>query len=231
VTGGDRPFRLRFGQTYEHLLLVHWPVPIDRLAPLVPAPLAVATFEGQAYVGHDVYIGTNPRLGDLPPIPGVPPRPIVTLRTIVDLAGTRGIFLLSLDAPAPLMTGIEHHILHLRSYEAAVDITPDQGGITAVARRLENGAKLAVRYRPAGPPGAPVPGSRDEFLLGGDRLFTSDGAGATRAIDVRHGPWSLAPAEVTFDVDTIAGGLGLPGPEAGVVGVYQRSQDAYAAIF
>jgi uncharacterized protein YqjF (DUF2071 family) len=222
---------MRFGQTYEHLLLVHWTVPIADLERLVPAPLKVATYEGQAYIGHDVYIGAKPRLFDRLSIPGVPPRPIVTLRTIVDVAGSRGLYLLSLDAPARLMTWIERRLLHVRSYHAEVGIAPGDGGITVVSSRISDaGAQLSARYRAVGQPRAPAPGSRDEFLLGGDRLYTIDDAGTTRAIDVRHGPWSLAPAEVTFDLDTIATAVGLPGPERGVTAAYQRAQDAFAAL-
>jgi uncharacterized protein YqjF (DUF2071 family) len=230
LSGGGPSRFWRFGQTYEHLLLVHWTVPVDQLKRLLPAPLEVATLDdGQAFIGHDVYVADKARvLGGLP-LP-LPARPIVTLRTIVNVAGARGLFLFSLDAPGAFSGWLERTLIGLRSFEADVDIKPDGDALVVRSRRKTGEAELVARYRATGPGQTPAPGSRDEFLLGGDRLFTSDDAGAVREVDVEHGPWLLQPAEVTFEKNTIAAVAGLPGPGSAVTAVYQRAQDAYAAL-
>ena len=38
-------------QNWRDLLFLHWPVPVEVLRPLVPAPLSIDTYDGVAYVG------------------------------------------------------------------------------------------------------------------------------------------------------------------------------------
>jgi uncharacterized protein YqjF (DUF2071 family) len=219
-----------FAQTYEHLLLVHWPVPAERLRPVVPAAMNLVTFEGAVWLGHDVYLGTHARMRLLPPIPGFDTRPVVTLRTIVDVGGVRGIFLISVDAPGTIPGLFERHFLNVRTHAADVSVVAQGAGATVEARRDDDGAvELRGSYRPSGPPAPPAPGSREHFLLGGDRVFTADAGGRIDVIEVRHGKWALAPAQIAFDVNTIPRAAGLPGPERDVVAVTQRAQQAYAA--
>src|SRR5690349_19174042 len=51
-----RPYPLPPGpwimaQTWHNLLFAHWPVPLAALRPLVPAPLEIDTYDGQAWIG------------------------------------------------------------------------------------------------------------------------------------------------------------------------------------
>jgi uncharacterized protein YqjF (DUF2071 family) len=237
MTGGDFPWI--FAQTYEHLLLVHWKVPRDLLRPVVPAGMDLAAFDGETWIGHDVYRGARAHVRGLPAVPGFDVRPVVTLRTIVDVRGVRGIYLISMDAPGAFAGWFEQHLLQVRTREAKVDIVAAAGvGAGAESDRISvhsvrtnaPDVELRASYRPSGPPAAPVPGSLDHFLLGGDRMFTASAAGVMSVIDVTHGAWALAPAEVTFDVNTIPRAAGLPGPDGGdIVAVTQAAQDAYAA--
>jgi uncharacterized protein YqjF (DUF2071 family) len=234
VSASAPDFPWIFGQTYEHLLLVHWPVPADHLARLLPHPLTPALFEGKAWIGHDVYVGANAQLRPLPAVPDpLARRPVVTLRTIVDARRLRGIHLLSLDAESAAAAWVEHTFLNVHSHAADVTIGPEAagGGWVAVACQRTSGrpARLHGRYRAVGPEAPLVPGSRDEFLLGGDRMFTAGHARKPAIIEVQHGPWTLAPAEVTFTENTIPGVAGLPGPGDGLVATFQRTQQAYVA--
>ena len=245
--GADFPWV--FGQTYEHLLLVHWPVPSDRLRQIVPPGMNLVPFEGETFIGHDVYRGTHSHLRGLPAIPGFDTRSVVTLRTVVEVGGVRGLYLISLDAPGPF-TWFEQHLLDLTSRAATVDIVagppgPAGGGrpgeigvvpegddgIVRVqsSRKAQEGVGLRASYRAVGPVSSPPENSRDWFLLGGSRVYTADAGGRMHAIDVEHGPWALAPAEVTIDWDSIPSAAGLPGPAGRVVAVTQRSQQSYAA--
>jgi uncharacterized protein YqjF (DUF2071 family) len=221
-----------FAQTYEHLLLVHWQVPAEQLRPVVPAGMDLATFDGATWIGHDVYLGTHAHMRFLPPIPGFDTRPVVTLRTIVDVGGIRGIYLISMEAPGIVPGLFERHFLHVRTQEAEINVVAvaETDRVTVETRRKdEREIGLRGHYQPSGPARAPATGSREHFLLGGDRVFTADASGRIDVIEVRHGAWALAPAEVTFDVNTIPRAAGLPGPGRDVVAVTQRAQQAYAA--
>jgi uncharacterized protein YqjF (DUF2071 family) len=217
-----------FEQRYQHLLLVHWPVPEAALRAGLPIGVEPVPFEGAFWVGHDVYLGTHSRSLGFPAPSALDVRPIVTLRTIVDVEGVRGIFLLSLDAPNPIAAWAERGFLGLRSHSAEVEIGDRPGGgLEVKARRASGDAALRASYLPVGPGSAPAAGSRESFLIGGDRLYTGDSQ-QLFAIDVVHGPWSLSPATATIEVDTIASGRGLspPARAAELVAVYQRTQTA-----
>jgi uncharacterized protein YqjF (DUF2071 family) len=230
MTGAIAAAPALFEQTYEHLLLVHWPVPEVALRAALPAGVEPVPFDGTFWVGHDVYLGTHGRSLGLPVPPGLDVRPVVTLRTIVDVQGVRGLFLLSLDAPNPIASFAERQLLGLRSHDADVQIGEGPGGNVQVnARRATADAALRASYRPIGSGATPAAGSLESFLLGGDRLYAGD-VQQLFAIDVVHGPWSLSPALLTIEVDTIPSSCGLPPPSAAdLVAVYQRAQTARVA--
>jgi uncharacterized protein YqjF (DUF2071 family) len=219
-----------FEQVYEHLLLVHWPVPEDALRAALPAGVDPVPFEGRYWVGHDVYLGTHGRVLGVP-IPAVfDSSPIVTLRTIVDVRGVRGLFLLSMDLPGLLIAALQRNSLHVRCHDASVTIAEQAGEVRVACQRREgDGASLLASYRPSGPAAPPAPGSRDLFLLGGDRLYAGED-GQLLAIDVVHGPWQLAPATLRIDGDTIPASCGLPAPGPDLVAMYQRAQTAQVAL-
>jgi uncharacterized protein YqjF (DUF2071 family) len=215
-----------FEQVYEHLLLVHWPVPEAALRAALPPGVEPVSFDDQFWVGHDVYVGSQARSLGVPLPPGFDIRPVITLRTIVDVNDKRGLYLLSMDAPGALPALAEGTFLGLRSHNAEVQIVeqPD-GGVRVDGRRTNSGEELRASYGPVGPAVAPGPGSLELFLLGGDRLYAGDGR-QLLAIDVVHGPWALSPATMTIEIDTIASSWGVPVPDTGMVAMYQRAQPA-----
>jgi uncharacterized protein YqjF (DUF2071 family) len=219
------------GLTYEHLLLVHWPVPVDLLQAKLPRGMKVAVCEGKGWLGHDIYLGTKTRVRGLPPFPDLVENPVVTLRTVVEVDGARGLYLFGMDAISLFAAWVGRTCFGLRSYGAELQINEDGAGLTVACKRLEApAAQLQGRYRPVGPTAAPAPGSRDEFLLGGGFLFTGGGEKAITATPFEHGEWALSPAEVTFASNTMAQAVGLPPPGADVAAVYQRAQQGYVAM-
>ena len=80
------------------LLFAHWPIDPAVLRPLIPAPLALDTFDGSAWLGVVPFRMTHVRPLELP----LPGRAFafaeVNVRTYVTAPdGTRGIWFLSLD--------------------------------------------------------------------------------------------------------------------------------------
>jgi uncharacterized protein YqjF (DUF2071 family) len=216
--------------TYEHLLLVHWPVPADALQAKLPPGMKVATFEGKGWLGHDVYLSTKTRVRGLPAFPDFVDNPVVTLRAVVDVEGTRGLYLFGLDTTSLVSAWAGRAFFCLRSYAAALELKPDGEGLNVVDQRLEGpAARLAGRYRPLGPPAPIAPGSRDEFLLGGGCLYAGGFGHPIAATPFEHGAWSASPAAVTFAENTLAEAAGLPGPGREVAAIYQRTQKGYVA--
>ena len=84
----------------------HWPVPVGQLRRVVPAPLSVDTFDGQAWLGVVAFRLTDVHLRGLPNAPGAAHFPEVNLRTYVTLDGQPGVLFLNLldGLPAPSAT-------------------------------------------------------------------------------------------------------------------------------
>jgi uncharacterized protein len=62
---------------------------------------------------------------------------------------------------------------------------------------------IRVRYRPAGAPLRPEPGTLEHFLIERYCLYTSDGSSILRG-DAHHIPWAIQPAEAEIEENTIA---------------------------
>ena len=88
-------------QSWHDLLFAHWPVAADALRGLIPGQLAVATFEGQAWVGVVPFRMNGIRLRGLPALPWLSAFPELNVRSYVTLDGRPGVFFFSLDAANP----------------------------------------------------------------------------------------------------------------------------------
>ncbi|MFN8423535.1 MAG: DUF2071 domain-containing protein [Anaerolineae bacterium] len=85
------------------LLFLHWPLDPDVLAPFIPPPLVLDTFDGRAWLGVVPFRMAGVRLRGLPPIPGTAAFPEINVRTYaVAPDGRRGVWFFSLDATSRL---------------------------------------------------------------------------------------------------------------------------------
>src|SRR3954463_8827586 len=131
---GHRPWPLPDGrwlmaQTWEDLLFAHWPLPAEELAPLIPAPLALDTFDGGAWLGVTPFEVTGLRLRGTPPAPLVSRFPELNVRTYVSLDGKPGIWFFSLDAGSVAAVAAARRTYRLPYFRAAMRIRRDGGGI------------------------------------------------------------------------------------------------------
>src|SRR6185436_12288097 len=85
-------------QSWHQLLFAHWPVDAGALRGLIPRPLEIDAFEGQAWLGVVPFTMTGIRLRWLPPVPGLSAFHELNVRTYVTLGDRPGIWFLSLDA-------------------------------------------------------------------------------------------------------------------------------------
>src|SRR5687768_155108 len=85
-------------QTWEKLLFMHWPVPVEQIRPLIPAPLEIETFDGKAWIGVTPFKLTHLHPIPGPEIPGLNWFYELNVRTYVHHNGVPGIWFFSLDA-------------------------------------------------------------------------------------------------------------------------------------
>src|SRR5262245_22303344 len=92
----DRPWIM--AMNWEQLAFLHWPVPAELLRPLIPAPLALDTFEGTAWLGVVPFLMSGVRPRFLPALPWFSRFRELNLRTYVTHGRKAGVWFFSLDA-------------------------------------------------------------------------------------------------------------------------------------
>jgi hypothetical protein len=229
-------FDWSFSQTYEHLLLVHWPVDPIVLATCLPKGLEVATFNGAAWIGHDALHVSLPVLKNFPQKNGLDTFDEVTVRTFVKVGERVGLYLFSLDAPGHMLPWAMQLFFHMRAHTADVRLTAEGlDDVTVTSTREGNAsASFDATYLPTDAPTTPEKGSLDAFLIGGDTMFTTStgllGGATIYASEVRHAAWSLSPAKVTVRSDGIAAAAGFPYDATNARAVYTRRQTSASSL-
>ena len=205
-------------QRWRDLLFLHQAIALERLRPLVPSPLGVDTFDGQAWV-------TLIPLAILGSRPVGAPAPLgidfleINLRTYVrSPAGESGIYFFSLDASSWLAVAGARLAYALPYFPAAMASHRDADGTVHFRSTRWAGprATLDVSWRPGEPLGTAIPGTLDHFLIERYVLFASRGRRLYRA-RVRHRSYPLCAVtcEVRHESLLAAAKLPLLVPPAG----------------
>jgi uncharacterized protein len=202
--------RWLMAQTWEDLLFAHWPLPAGDLAPLVPAPLELDTFDGRAWLGVTPFEVTGLRLRGTPPAPLLSRFPELNVRTYVRLGGKPGIWFFSLDAASGAAVVAARHSYRLPYFRAAMRIA--RGGDCIGYRSARGLARLEVVYEPAGEPGPAPAGTLEHWLTERYCLYTVDCSHVWRG-EIHHPPWPLQAATARFTANTMAP-VALPQREA-----------------
>ncbi|MEO8082212.1 MAG: DUF2071 domain-containing protein [Ardenticatenales bacterium] len=224
--------------SWHDLLFLHWPLPPAVLAPFIPPPLTLDTFDGQAWLGVVPFHMSRIHLRNLPPIPGTAAFPEINVRTYaVAPDGRRGVWFFSLDATSWLAVRAARAWFGLPYFDAVIDVKAvDQGsdaraaatadavatsandglpprrGIDYTSTRTHRGAPAAAfnaRYGPTGPVVRAAPGSLDHWLTERYALFAVDRRGRVGCGEIHHAPWPLQPAAVELRHNTMAEPLGV----------------------
>jgi len=202
-------------QSWRSLLFAHWPVPVQRLRPLVPAGLDVETRDGSAWVSLTPF-----RLHDLRPrfLPAVPLLSTfleLNLRTYVRHGGRPGVFFFSLDCESRLAVFAARILFALPYRTARMSMRRRDGWIDYRSVRRHADAVFVGRYRPIGDVCHARPGSLEHFLVERYAQYAQGPEALLRA-DIDHEPWPLRRAEAHIERNTIApaAGLRLDGPPA-----------------
>jgi uncharacterized protein YqjF (DUF2071 family) len=194
-------------QTWRDLLFAHWPVPQAELERVVPKPLELDLFDGQAWIAVVPFRmdGIYPRATF--PLPWLSETAEINVRTYVTFGGKRGVYFLSLHAANPVAVKIARQFFHLPYSQAAMDVR-SEGDAVHYASCL-NGAAFQGEYRPAGDVRLARPGTLEYWLTERYCFLTLDRSGRVIRGDVDHPPWPLQPAEASVAVNTMTKPFGI----------------------
>ncbi|MCA1560789.1 MAG: DUF2071 domain-containing protein [Acidobacteria bacterium] len=222
----QRPWAMR--QSWHNLLFAHWPVPAERLRALIPAPLALDTFDAQGWIGVVPFRISNLTARGLPALPWVSDFPELNVRTYVTVADKPGVYFFSLDAGNPLAVAAARSFFHLPYYSARMTVAEQQGAIRYRSRRTAAGAPaatFAARYEPVGRELLAVAGTLEYFLTERYCLYTFDRDLYPYRCDIQHRPWKLRGAAAEIEVNSMADAIGIRLPDVAPLLHFAARQD------
>jgi uncharacterized protein len=197
-------------QSWRDLLFMHWPVPYEKLFPLVPQNLTIETHNGSGWLTITPLLMADVHVRGLPGVPTASEFPELNVRTYVRYKDKPGVFFFSLDASSLLAVMTARNVLGLPYYNAEMALARDGQDIVFASRRLEAPpAELVVTYSCKGPGFHPKPGTLEHFLTERYCLYTVDALEHVSRIQIHHGPWLLNEADVTLEKNTMDDPLGL----------------------
>jgi uncharacterized protein YqjF (DUF2071 family) len=201
-------------QVWDKLLFLHWPVPAERLRPMIPLRLEIDTWEGAAWISVTPLVVRGLRPPFLPAIPWASRTLEVNLRTYVHLDGAPGVWFFSLDASNPLAVWGARIGYSLPYMHAKIQNREEEGRIEYQSQRTnKRGAPAALNL--AWTRGAPLPelspDTRDFFLVERYCLYSAKGDRIYRAM-IHHRPWPLSAATLSHLQSTMVESLGLSTP-------------------
>jgi len=207
-------------QWWRDIAFLHWRVPVETVAPMMPRGVRPDVYDGSSWVGLIPFRMVDGALGRGRPVPRLGTFLETNVRLYsVDDAGRHGVVFLSLEADrlavvaaANVTFGVPYRWARLAAEPADLGADPEGRTITYRARRRSRaapGGRLEVEV------GAPIaePSPLDRFLTARFGLHTSV-LGRTLWVPNTHGPWPLRRARATVVEDTLVAAAGLPGVTA-----------------
>jgi uncharacterized protein YqjF (DUF2071 family) len=198
-------------QRWHDLLFAHWRCPIADLRPLVPLPLEIDTYDGDAWIAVVPFYMSGVRMRLAPPVPTTHAFQELNVRTYVTLDGRPGVWFFSLDCESTLAVIGARLGASLPYYRAAMRMHTGPGGIDYESRRWSVAgapAAFAARYRGAGAAFTPQAGSLEHFLTERYCFYSSNGTRLWRG-DILHPRWSLQPGAATIATNSMLAAAGV----------------------
>jgi uncharacterized protein YqjF (DUF2071 family) len=217
-------------QTWTDLLFAHWPVAAATLRGIVPLPLEIERYEGQAWLGVIPFGMQGVRPRGIPPLPWLSRFLELNVRTYVTLNGRPGVYFFSLDAGNPLAVAAARRWFFLPYYHADMQWRTRDGVVEYRSRRTHRAAppaELSANYRPRGEPYFSRAGTFAEWATERYRLYSADSRGAIWTAEIRHPRWSLQEADAEIVLNTMTQGLAVTLPSIAPVLQFARRQDVH----
>src|ERR1700691_124293 len=121
---------------WRNLLFLHWEVPANAVAKLLPQGLSVDTFEGRTYVGVVPFTMRDVSPWWSPSVPGVSNFHELNVRTYVHAGGRPGVCFHSLDAASAIAVIAARTGWHLPYHRAAMVLDEKGSDVHYTSRRL-----------------------------------------------------------------------------------------------
>jgi hypothetical protein len=223
---------------WRDVAFAHWPVDPEAVARVLPEGLAVATHDGDAYLGVVPFVMSE--IG----VRGVPlgrSFPELNLRTYVRHDGERAVYFLSLDAADRLGVGVARAFYALPYYRAELRVERvasdgDAPAVTVRSRRTHRGAPPArfdATCRATGESFTPEPGSLAAFLTENYAFYATGSRGGARVLlrgRIDHEPWTLRPASIDVRSNSLFRAANLDRPDGDPLVHYSPGASVTAAL-
>ena len=209
------PLPYHWRQSWVDLLFAHWRVDVALLRPLVPEPLTVQTFDGDAWIGIVPFRMENVMRRGLPNLPGVSAFPEINVRLYVTHGSKPGVWFLSLDASNRLAVWAARRFFHLPYVWAAIDVAADGPAFRYTSRRHSgpHEAPLDVTSQPTSDVYEAEPGTLVHWLTERYCLYAQAPSGRLFRGEVHHVPWPLQDATATVRANGLLEPYAIPLPK------------------
>jgi uncharacterized protein len=207
--------RASASQQWSDLAFLHWRVPADAVAPLLPAGLVPDEFDGTSWVGLIAFVLERASIFGGPPIPYFGSFVEINVRLYaVDERGRRGVVFVSLDASRLAAVLTARSLFSLPYFWSSTQLVRSGRTVRYLARRHLSRRHLSRRI------GSEIVVSPSTRMSLDDPLATFLTArwglfavrkGKTIYLPNQHEPWTLYRASVVRLDDTILAAAGFPG--------------------
>jgi hypothetical protein len=198
-------------QRWRDLTMLHWPLPPEEVAPLLPAGTRPDVLDGVTWVGLVPFVMTGVRAVGTPALPWLSSFAETNVRLYaVDNQGRRGVVFRSLESSRLLPVLAARASYRLAYMWARMSVRHDGDTVTYASSRRwpgPRGAGARIRVRIGQPYEA------DElslFLTARWRLFGTWYGGLSTYTPVEHEPWPLHRAEVLDLSEDLVAQAGFP---------------------
>lgn len=191
---------------WHDLLFIHWRLPADDVARVLPEGLRPDLFDGCAWVGLIPFTMTGVRILGLG-LPTASRFHECNVRTYVTVAGEPGVYFFSLDAANALAVTGARLTWALPYHRARIDISREGDRFDYRVRRGD-GAAAEIRWQ-VGQPLEAAPGSLHWFLTERYCLYVCHPRGNLRRGRIWHPRWRLRDAQLLHLRQTLLDSAGI----------------------
>jgi len=224
ITPTRRPTEAAIGfQRWSDLLFVHWRMPAEVIASLLPPRLTIDTWGGDAWVGLVPFYMSGVRPWWSPPVPGISNFCETNLRTYVHLDGEQpGVWFFSLEAANSLAVRIARRNWNLPYFKAMMSLEKKGRNIHYHSARQwpePIGAMTDIEIQIGEPiqsgtqTGAAAVGTLEHFLAERYLLYAADRGGNLYRGQVHHRPYQLRAARILSIEQTLLESANIHPPD------------------
>ncbi|MEL6270315.1 MAG: DUF2071 domain-containing protein [Chloroflexota bacterium] len=225
------PANYAMQQTWHDLLFMHWPVPPAMLNAILPPPLTVDTWQGEAWVAVVPFGMRGIRFRGLPALPLTSTFLELNVRTYVTVGDKPGVWFYSLDASNRGAVEVARVWYNLPYFNAGMVMSKHAGTIRYAMHRTDRRANPAVfagTYAPTSDVFRSEPGSLEEFLTERYYLYSVDRHGKLYRGRIYHEPWPLQTAEADMHINSVAASHGIHLPQTAPLLHFAQEISVYA---